>query len=328
MIRSADTHIRATVYSEEIKRLLLADLMAGKWCKWITPDFGHGTTYSVPSIGQPMVKDWNENIDTTSSARDIGEFTMIVDEDVYTQDTITDKAKEDSYFLDNQYGKSQFVADQVRVLNEYLETAVLKAAGPGAKSGGGQTTANANRINSADHRFNGTGTSRVITINDFHYARSALSRSNVPGQGLVAIVDESVAYEISKIATNVLSPVPMYQDAIANGVVGANSQFRFNIAGFDVYVSQYLWQLTATEAITHSGASVTAQVGDVQNLFFAIPSADFAPFRGVMRRAPRTEPQRDALKGGGMETLVTTMRFGVKLFRPENMVAINTNAAL
>lgn len=327
-IKSADTHVRATVYSAEIKKLLMADLMASKWCKWITPDFGHGTTYSIPSIGQPVVKDWNENIDTTSSARDIGEFTMIVDEEVYTQDSITDKAMEDSYFLANQYGKSQFVADQVRALNEYLETALLKAAGPGAKSGGGQTAANTNAINGADHRFNGTGSSRVITINDFHYARSALSRANVPNNGLIAVVDESVAYEISKIATNVLSPVPMYNDAISKGVVGANSQFRFNIAGFDVYVSQYLYKLTATEAITHSGGSVTAQIGDVQNIFFAIPDADFAPFRGVMRRAPRTEPQRDALKGGGTDTLVTTMRFGVKLFRPENMVCINTNPAL
>lgn len=328
MIKSADTHVRATIYSEEIKRLLLADLMASKWCKWITPDFGHGTTYSVPSIGQPVVKEWNEDIDTTSSARDIGEFTMIVDEDVYTQDTITDKAKEDSYFLQKQYGQSEFVASQVRALNEYLETALLKAAGPGAKSGGGQTTASANRINDADHRFNGTGTSRVITINDFHYARSALSRANVPNNGLVAVVDESVAYEISKIATNVLSPVPMYNEAIARGVVGANSQFRFNIAGFDVYVSQYLWKLTAAENITHSGAAVNAQVGDVQNLFFAIPSLDFAPFRGVLRRAPRTEVERSALKGGGMDTMATTMRFGVKLFRPENMVCVNTNPAL
>jgi hypothetical protein len=328
MIRSADTHVRATIYSEEIKRLLLADLLAQKWCKWITPDFGHGTTYSVPSVGQPMVKDWNENIDTTSDARDIGEFTMIVDEEVYTQDTITDKALEDSYFLKNQYSQSQFVADQVRVLNEYLETSLLKAAGPGAKSGGGQTAGGANRINGADHRFNGTGTSRVITINDFHYARSALSRANVPGQGLVAVVDESVAYEISKIATNVLSPVPLYNETIAKGVVGANSQFRFNIAGFDVYVSQYLYALTATENITHSGAAVNAQIGDVQNLFFAIPNEDMSPFRGVLRRAPRTEVQRDALKGGGMDTMVTTMRFGVKLFRPENMVCINTNPSL
>ncbi len=328
MIRSQDTHLRAVVYSEEIKRSFLADLMAGKWCKWITPEFGHGTTFSIPSIGQPQVKEWNENIDTTSSARDLGEFTMVVDEDIYSQDSMTDKAKEDSYFLQNQYGPSQFVLDQVRALNEYVETALLKAAGPGAKSGGGQVAANPNRINDADHRFAGTGANRTITINDFHYARSALSRANVPNQGLVAVVDESVAFAISQIATNVLSPVPMYNDAIAKGVVGANSQFRFNIAGFDVYVSQYLYRLQAAENITHLGSAVTAAVQDVQNLFFAIPDESFAPFRGVMRRAPRTEMQRDPLKGGGTDTMVTTARLGVKLFRHDNMACVLTNPAL
>lgn len=328
MIKSQDTHVRSIIYSAEIKEILLAELMAQKWCKWINEDFGHGTTYSVPSIGQAVVRPWNEDTAHTSTKRDIGEFTMIVDEAVYSQEEITDQAIEDSYFLQNQYGKSDFVTSQIRAINEYVETCILKAPGPGAKSGGGQTAANANRINGADHRFCGTGSSRVATIDDFHYMRSALSLANVPSKNMYAIVHESVALAISKIATNVLSPVRMYNDAIAEGVVGPGSQFRFNIAGFDVYTSTFLYNLTATEAITHSGSSVTAQVGDVQNLFFAVPDATFAPFRGAIRRAPRVEGTRVATEGGGKDIMTTTMRFGVKLFRPENMGCLLTNPAI
>jgi hypothetical protein len=94
-------------------------------------------------------------------------------------------------------------------------------------------------------------------------------------------------------------------------------RFFHNIYGFDVYVSDYLYANTASETIN----SKTSTVG-VNNLFFSAAS-DVLPFVGSVRQAPRVDSEFN--KDFQREEYVTTCRYGLKLYRPENVVVVVTD---
>jgi hypothetical protein len=91
-------------------------------------------------------------------------------------------------------------------------------------------------------------------------------------------------------------------------------QFRFNIYGWDVYISQNLKALAASETIN----SVTAASG-VCNLFFSADSAAL-PIIGAVRQSPKVDSEFN--KDLQREEYVTTCRYDFKLFRPENMIVV------
>lgn len=51
--------IRASLYSKQLKQLLLDDLFANKFVRTIT-DFPDGTTLNIPSLGEAEVADFAE----------------------------------------------------------------------------------------------------------------------------------------------------------------------------------------------------------------------------------------------------------------------------
>ena len=67
--------------------------------------------------------------------------------------------------------------------------------------------------------------------------------------------------------------------------------------------------------------SVTAAAG-VNNLFFSA-APDVLPFVGSIRQSPKVDSEYN--KDLQRDEYVTTMRYGMKLFRPENLVVILTD---
>ena len=99
-------------------------------------------------------------------------------------------------------------------------------------------------------------------------------------------------------------------------------RFIANVYGFDVYCSNFL--PTATDnALPDLAAANTDFSSDngVVNLFF---SADQSvnPFVGAFRQQPQVD--YDYNKDHQRHEFVTTARYGVKLYRPENMVRVVT----
>ena len=206
---------------------------------------------------------------------------------------------------------SSFVPKQSRALAEAMEAKILDV-GPS-----GQTAANVNAINGADHRWIGSGTSEVIAVTDFAKAKYALRKANVPMTNLVAIVDPSVEYELSTLANLVnVSNNPKWEGIVRDGM-STGMRFSMNVYGFDVYVSDFLKVNAASEAI----GGVTAAAG-VNNLFFSA-SPDVMPVIGNIRQAPKVDSEYN--KDFQREEYVTTCRYGFKLFRPENMVCVVTD---
>ena len=179
--------------------------------------------------------------------------------------------------------EAAFVPSQARAIAEKLETDILDLAGAGAS--GGQTVDDDNDINGAEHRWVAQGTNEVMTVQDFAKALFALKKANVPSSNLVAIVDPSVEYELNTL-TNIVnvSNNPRWEGLITSGIA---SGMRF------------------------AGKC---------NIFFSAADKSLIPFMGAFRQMPEVDGEYN--KDRQREEYVTTARYGLKVYRPENLVVV------
>ena len=305
---ASDDHlIRSNLWSKDLKDVLEEELFAQKYVKMIT-DFPDGDTLNIPSIGAMESSDYTEDTAVSYTRMDTGNFTFTIDQYKSSATYITNKHKQDTYYMNELV--SSFVPKQSRALMEAMETKILDV-GPS-----GQTAANANAINGADHRWVASGTNEVMTTTDFAKAKYALRKANVPMTNLVAIVDPSVEFELSTLTG--LSDVtynPKWEGIVRDGM-STGMRFSMNVYGFDVYVSDFLKLNSGSEQIGGAGPTSTA---GVNNLFFSA-APDVMPIIGNIRQAPKVDSEYN--KDFQREEYVTTCRYGFKLFRPENMVCV------
>lgn len=305
--------IRSEIWSNELKDVLQDELMGTNIVRFLT-DFPDGTTITIPSIGEASVRDYVENTPIVYDSIDTGEFQFSITEYKSSAHYITKKARQDAYYAAQL--EAAFVPKQKRAILENLETNVMALAAGGAS--GGQTAAAANAINGVNHRWVASGTSEVMDVTDFARALYVLKKANVGDSNLIAIVDPSVEYALNTITniTNV-SNNPKWEGVITSGLA-SGMRFVKNIYGFDVLVSNYLADAGATQtgAETIGGRSVT--VGKC-NIFFSAQS-DLLPFVGAWRQMPEVEGEYN--KDFQREEYLTTCRYGLKVYRPENLVVV------
>lgn len=293
---------RAELWSSQLKDILEDELMAKGYVNWLS-EFPDGDTFTIPSIGQAVVRNYSEDQAIQYDPMDTGEFKFQITEYLSSATYITNKAKQDGFYMSQLI--ASFVPAQARAINEKVELDIFKL-------GMSQTPSATNNINGAPHRFVATGTNETITVNDFAKALYSLKKANVPDVNLIAIVDPSVEFAINSITniTNV-SNNPRWEGVIETGI-GSGMRFVKNIFGFDVYTSNYL--ADANETI--GGKTTTA--GKANLFFSAAPGV--LPFIGAWRQMPTVESEYN--KDMQREEYVTVCRYGVKLYRPENLVVV------
>jgi hypothetical protein len=306
------TLIRTNLWSKQIKELLLDELNAMKFVK-VIQDFPDGYTVNIPSIGEAETADFVENQAVKYNQFDQGNFTFSFDQYKYSANAISEKFKRDSFYSAEVI--AAFVPRQHRALMEAVEARIFSVANSG------QTASNSNTINNASHRWVAGGTAQTLTIQDFAKAQYALTKANVPMTNLCAVVDPSVAYTLATQANmvNLLSPQQMWGDVSRDGIV-TGFKFRFNIFGFDIYVSNYL-----PRGITETINSVTVTTNGVANFFFSATPGDTTPWIGGFRQNPTVYSEFN--KDLQQEEYLTIAEYGFKLYRPENMVTILTSTA-
>lgn len=299
--------IRSNLWSGQIKEVLQEDLIGMKYVDMIT-ELPDGDTLNIPSIGQATVNDYAEGQSVRYTGMDTGNFTFTISKYKSSATYITEKMKQDSFYMSRLV--SSFVPKQQRAIMKAMEVDILNV-GPEA-----QTSANANQINGADHRWVGSGTSETISVTDFAKALYALQKANVPTVNLVAIVDPSVEYAINAISniTNI-SNNPRWEGIVSSGI-STGTRFIKNIYGFDVYTSVNL-----KSSIAETIGAKTTTVG-VANLFFSA-APDVLPFVGAVRQQPKVDSEYN--KDLQREEYVTTCRYDFKLFRPENLCVVLTD---
>lgn len=298
------------VWSDSLKTVLEDELNAQKHVRWI--NFGDGDVLNIPSIGTLAADDYVENTPVKYNSLDTGNFQFSVTEYKQAGTYITNKARQDLHYAAQL--EAAFLPAQHRAIMEQLETDIMRV-GPE-----GQTASDYNKINGAPHRWIGTGTNDVITVNDFARARYSLQQAKVPMTNLIAIVDPTVEFQFNTLSnfTNLIYN-PKWEGVVRDGLV-TGMQFKANIYGFDVYTCNWL-KNGISETIDQNSVS-----NGVANLFFSAAGGDLNPFVGAIRQAPKVDS--DYNKDLQREEYVTTMRYGLKLFRPENLVTVLTSATL
>jgi HK97 family phage major capsid protein len=302
---------RSNLWSSQLKDVLEDELSAQAYVRWLT-EFPDGDTFNIPSIGDLPVRDYVEDTPVVYDAMDTGNFTFTIGEYVSSGTYITKKAMQDGYYMNELV--STFVPKQARAIMEKLETDIL-ALGAGGASGG-QTANATNAINGAEHRFIGTGTDETMAVKDFAKVLFALKKANVPDVNLIALVDPSVEYTLNTLRNIVnVSNNPMWEGIITSGLASGR-RFVKNIFGFDVYTSNYLPK--------DQNETITLTTGDgVANIFFSAAGGDMMPFVGAWRQMPEVDSEYN--KDFQREEYVTTCRYGLKVYRPENLVVVLTD---
>lgn len=310
-----DLLTRSELWSSELKEILRDEMMAQRYVRMLD-GFPDGNQFTIPSIGQTQVDNYVEDAAVTYRPLDTGEFTFTIDKYLSSATYMTKKAEQDAFYSAELM--SRFVPEQERAIMAHFETTTMAAPEVGVAANSTET------IDSIAHRWAGSTTGAFIAVSDFARARYSLKKLNVPDTNLVAIVDPSVEYTINTLTNLVsVSDNPRWEGIVADGIA-TGMKFVKNIYGFDVYTSNYL--ATATDSALTNAASTPANqdfssVNGKVNLFFSA-AATANPFVGAWRQMPEVDYEYN--KDFQRHEYVTTARYGVKLYRPENMVRVIT----
>ena len=306
---------RSELWSSELKEILRDEMQAQKYVKMLD-GFPDGDTFTIPSIGQLQVDNYEEDTDVLFRPMDTGEFQFTITEYLSSASYITNKAKQDAFYAAQL--EAAFVPEQERAIMAHFERTTLATPEAGVAANSQEL------IDGIQHRWAGSTTGALIAVSDFARARYALKKLNVPDTNLVAIVDPSVEYTINTLTNLVsVSDNPRWEGIVSSGIA-TGMKFVKNIYGFDVYTSNYLKAAT-DNALTNAASTPANQdfssVNGRVNLFFSAAS-NVSPFVGAWRQAPKVDFEYN--KNRQRDEYVTTARYGVKLYRPENMVRVIT----
>lgn len=303
--------IRSELWSSTLKEILRDEMMAQRYVDTLS-GFPDGDQFTIPSIGQLTVNDYTEDTAVKYTPMDTGEFVFTIDQYLQAGTYITKKNMQDAFY--SQQMISKFVPEMERAIMEHFERTTLATPETGV-------SANSNEvIDSIEHRWAAGGTGAVMTVEDFARARYALKKANVPDTNLVAIVDPSVEFTMNTLSNLVdVSNNPRWEGIVDSGIATGMTFIR-NIYGFDVYTSNYLPTATDNALPTAADANVDfSSTNGKVNLFFSAAS-QVLPFVGAWRQEP--EVDYDYNKDYQRHEYVTTARYGVKLYWPENMVRV------
>ncbi len=315
------THLmRNEVWNAQLKDMFEDELFVSTWVNWIS-GFPDGDNFKISSLGELPIDQKQEGQQLPTRRMDTGQFVFNIDQFPGTKVAFTDEFFEDDFLAGATLAETP--KKMKRAFDEFLETQILQLQSK-------QTPNDSNLINDAKHRFVAAGTTKTMALQDFAYAKFALEKARVPATNLTAIVDPATAFNLDILANIVdVSNNPMWQGIIESGLASSTTGLRFirNIYGFDVYVSQYLDKLTATEAALEEsdGTATGAAIGDVANVFFSNLGGMSNPFIGAWRRTPSIMSWRD--EDISTEFHQLTARFGLDLFRPENLVVVVSSVA-
>jgi hypothetical protein len=311
--------IEAQQYSQFILENLHDYLLPEGMWRDVT-DFGSGTTLNIKTVGTVTLQDAAEDTPLNYSPIDTGTLQLTITNYVGDAWKVSDDLREDGSQVDTLMAMRAM--ESTRALGEHHETKFLTAVNSA------QTGSNLNLVNGRPHRWVGSAASnaRTITLEDFIAMKLAFDKANVPAGGRIAIVDPVVEASLNSLQNLVnVSNNPMFEGIITEGFA-RDHKFVRNIFGFDIYTSNFLPSLAASEAINASSyglTSETAAVGDKANVFMCVADDSCKPIMHAWRRAPKTEGWRDNEERA--DKYQVTSRFGFGAQRVDTLGVILTH---
>ena len=290
--------IRTDLWSKEIQELLQEDLMAQGIVDFVT-DFPDGDELHIPKFTDLSMTTYVENAAYAITDPSNSEFTLTIDKYKQSAVAITDKLKEDSFYVAEIQAK--FPAMCTRAALEQLETDIFLLHLE-------QTASNANTINGQPHQYIATGTGEVITVDDVAQAKLSLDKAFASKNGRVAFIDPTVSKTLLGLDNVIRQDVYGANSNIKQGFSSSNYLGRYY--GFDFYESNML-----NEAGVYTGGTATGSFK--ANIFMGEET-----FKGAMRSMPDIEYYRNAPYKRDEYSL--NIRYGLGLFRAETLVTVLT----
>jgi len=288
--------IRTDLWATRVKEELQEELMAQSTVEFIQGDFPDGNTVHIPTLGSLVTENYAEGSQISFQDPQVGEFTLQITEYLQSGVAVTDKMKEDAYYMDVL--NSKFPQQCLRAIMEKLEKDIFELHTK-------QTNNDANEINGEAHRYVATGASNIMSISDILKAKLALDRANVSKIGRKAFVSPATTFQLLQIDNFIRQDTYGMNSSIKEGFGAASFIGRFY--GFDFYESNLLDETTALDYVT--GGNLTA------NLFIGEDA-----FMGAIRTMPDIESSRDWEYRRDIFHAVT--RYGLGLYRPESLVTV------
>lgn len=317
---NSSAFVEAEQYSQFILMNLHDGLLPETLYRNVT-DFPAGTNLNIKVVGSATLQDVEE--DKAIAYQPIDSGTVVLNITDYVGDAwyVTDKLRQDGAQIEQLMAARAM--ESTRAIQENFESKFLLTAGVTA-----QTASNRNDINGFAHRWvadAAADNSYKIGITDFIDMKLSFDKANVPQQGRIAIVDPVVEATLNKLAaTFSVDRNPQFQQLLEEGFAKTN-KFLFNLLGWDIWTSNRLPRLGATETITGpSGAAETAPVGSIANVFMSVLDDSTRPIMGAWRQQPVVEGERN--KDLARNEFVTRARWGFGRQRPETLGVVITSA--
>lgn len=303
--------IRSELWSSDLKEILRDEMMAQSYVDILT-EFPDGDTFTIPSIGQAQVDDYEENTAVQYRPMDTGEYQFQIDQYLSSGTYITKKNMQDSFYSNKLI--SRFTPEQERAIMVHFETNTFAAAEAGVAANSNES------LDGHEHRWAAGGSGAVMNVEDFARARYVLKKANVPDTNLVCIADPSVEFTLNTLSNLVdVSNNPRWEGIVESGIASGMT-FIKNVYGFDVYTSNYLKDVTDGALPTAANSNVDfSSVNGKANLFFSA-APQVLPFVGAWRQLPEVDYEFN--KDFQRHEYLTTARYGVDLYWPENMVRV------
>tara|TARA_R110001592_G_scaffold158367_1_gene389500 strand:- start:351 stop:1343 length:993 start_codon:yes stop_codon:yes gene_type:complete len=287
-------------------------------------DFGSGTTLNIKTVGTVTLQDAAEDTPLNFTNIDTGTINLAITDYIGDAWKVSDDLREDGSQVDTLMAMRAM--ESTRALGENHETRMLATADAAQSKAGG--TAGLNLVNGRPHRWVGSaaGNARTVRLQDFISMKLAFDKANAPAGGRIAIVDPVVEATLNSL-TNLVSvdSNPHFEGIVTEGFA-RDHKFVKNIFGWDVYTSNFLPTLTATEALnasTYGLTSETAAIGDKVNVFMCVADDSCKPVMHAWRRAPATEGWRAEEERA--DKYQVTSRFGFGAQRVDTLGVIITH---
>ena len=311
--------IEAEQYSQFILDNLHDYLLPGGFYRDVS-DFGAGTTLNIKTVGSVTLQEAAEETELNYTNIATGTVTLGITDYVGDAWKVTDDLREDGSQIDTLMAMRAM--ESTRALGERHETDFLSVANAA------QTAADLNLVNGRPHRWVGSaaGNTHVITLQDFISMKLAFDKALAPAGGRIAIVDPVVEASLNSMTNLVnVSNNPQFEGVVTEGFA-RDHKFVKNVFGWDVYTSNFLKTVEATEVLDGSAYGLTAEtaaVGDVANVFMSVADDSAKPIMNAWRRAPKTEGWRD--QETRSDKYQVTSRYGFGAQRVDTLGVILTS---
>jgi hypothetical protein len=293
--------IKAKIYSGQLREQLQPMLNAMNFVDEIK-DFPDGDSWEDVEMGNATVRDYTENSKLVYDGIEITTRQFVITDYISSAHKVSEKFLQDSYLSAQVMAKVPGL--EARAIYSDLEQKILA-------NQAGQKAGETNTLDNIRHRFvAGEGATNVhgtLRPEDFFYVTAGLSKHGYTATR-IAIVP---AWQEYKIPTNAefmksISYSPMHERIVTAGAV-SGMKFAFNVAGFDVYTSNFTPVVTETLETREADAKVNATNAGVAMLFSN--EAGRRPWRMAWRMMPKFEGKWDMDER--CEKYATVARYGI-----------------